>query len=45
MFERIKLFYEKKLWTAQMVGQAVSKCIITAAQYAEIVGEEHQSAE
>lgn len=40
MFERIKHFYEKGLWTKEMVHQAVDKGIITEEQYIEIVGVE-----
>lgn len=38
MFERIRLYYRKGLWTAGMVRQAVSKGLLTEAQYRQIVG-------
>lgn len=40
MFEKIKRFYEMKLYTQEMVYKFVEKGIITEAQYAEIVKEE-----
>lgn len=38
MFERIRLYYRKGLWTAGMVRQAVSKGLLTEAQYRQIAG-------
>ena len=43
-FEKIKLYFEKGLWNAQMVQKAVEKQVITAAQAAEITGEAGQNA-
>lgn len=43
MLERIRRFYEKRLWTAAMVRKAVSKGLLSEAQYAEIVGFEEDS--
>lgn len=42
MFERIKKYYEKGLWTKEMVYQAVKKGLITEEQYIEIVGVENE---
>ena len=41
MFERIKKWYKLGLWTRAMVANAVTKNIITAEDYAEIIGEEY----
>lgn len=38
-YERIKRFYDGGLWTAAMVGDAVTKGVITEEQYKEITGE------
>ncbi len=38
-FEKIKLYFEKGLWNAQMVQAAVVKGKLTTEQAAEIVGE------
>ena len=38
MFEKIKMFYDKGLWTAEQVYQAVEKGLITEEEYKEIVG-------
>ncbi len=43
MKNKIKKWYEQGLWTADMVQQAVDKGIITAEDYAEIVGTEARS--
>ena len=40
MKSKIKKWYGQGLWTADMVQQAVGKGIITAEDYAEIVGTE-----
>lgn len=40
MFEKIKNFYIKGLWTKEMVHNAVIKGFITEAEYEEIVGVE-----
>lgn len=37
--DRIKNFYNKKLWTKEMVYNAVVKGKITEEEYADIVGE------
>ena len=36
MYDKIKRWYDYGLWTAAMVGRAVAKSLITAAQYQEI---------
>jgi len=38
MFEKIKRWYEKGLWTDKIVRDAVKKNVITAEQYTEITG-------
>lgn len=38
-YEMIKRNYDKGLWNKQMVKVAVTKGVITAAQYEEITGE------
>ena len=38
-FEMIKRNFDRGLWNKQMVGMAVKKGIISAAQYQEITGE------
>ena len=40
MFKKIKTFYDKGLWTKEMVHQAVEKGLITEEEYIEIVGVE-----
>ena len=39
MKEKIKKWYEKGLWTAEMVRNAVIKGKLTEEEYREIVGE------
>lgn len=39
MFEKIKHFYDKNLWTKGQVHQAVEKGLITEEEYKLIVGE------
>ena len=39
MFEKIKYYYDKGLWTKQQVHQAVDKGLITENEYFEIVNE------
>ena len=39
MFERIKTWYEKGMWTKRMERDAVRKGKITPQQYEEITGE------
>jgi len=41
MKDKIKRWYEYKLWTKTMVGNAVKKGVITADEYKEIVGEKY----
>ena len=38
MFEKIKRFYDMKLYTKEMVYQFVDKGVITEKQYLEIIG-------
>lgn len=38
MFEKIRRFYEKGLWTAAMVRQAAAKGLLSEAQCSEIMG-------
>ncbi|MCQ4895573.1 XkdX family protein [Anaerotruncus sp. DFI.9.16] len=38
-FEKIKRYFEKELWTEEMIANAVGKGKITAEQYAEITGQ------
>jgi len=40
-FEKVKVFYEAKLWTLGMVKNAVERWI-TAAEYQEITGKEYE---
>jgi len=40
-FEKVKGFYEAKLWTLGMVKNAVERWI-TAAEYQEITGKEYE---
>lgn len=40
MKEKIARWYKQKLWTAEMVQNAVQKGIITQGDYREIVGNE-----
>lgn len=37
MFDKIKMFYDKGLWNAEQVHQAVDKGLITEDEYKEIV--------
>lgn len=39
MFDRIRKWYNEGNWSARMVGDAVAKGKITAAEYEEIVGQ------
>lgn len=41
LFEKIKTFYDKGLWTKEQVRQAVDKGLITEEEYIEIVGVEN----
>lgn len=41
MKEKIRKWYRQGLWTAEMVAAAVAKGKITAADYAEITGEDY----
>ena len=40
-FNAIKYFYGLKLWTDDMVGQAVNLKVITADQYKELTGKDY----
>lgn len=42
-FDTIKDYYDRKLWTKQMVHMAVVKKRITAEQYQEITGEAYEA--
>ncbi|MFA6778174.1 MAG: XkdX family protein [Paludibacteraceae bacterium] len=37
-FEKVKAYFDKHLWTALQVRNAVTKAWITAEQYEEITG-------
>ena len=39
MKEKIKAWYKIGLWTQEMVRNAVTKAVLTAAEYTEITGE------
>ncbi|URN83477.1 XkdX family protein [Acetobacterium wieringae] len=43
-FEKIKLYFDRGLWTAEMVANAVVKGKITADQYKEITGLDYVTA-
>lgn len=43
-FSAIKYFYSLKLWTDDMVGQAVNFKVITADQYKELTGKDYVAA-
>jgi uncharacterized XkdX family phage protein len=43
-FSAIKYFYGLKLWTDDMVGQAVNFKAITADQYKELTGKDYAAA-
>ena len=45
MKNKISKWYKQGLWTAEMVANAVGKGIITAADYAEITGEDYPATE
>ena len=38
MFEKIKKYYEKGVWSEQRVREAVAKNLITPEQFKEITG-------
>lgn len=40
MFEKIKLFYRKKLYTKAQVRKFADKGVITAEEYKKITGED-----
>ena len=42
MFEQIKYFYEKGLWSKQRVRNVVDK-VLTAEEYKEITGEDYEN--
>ena len=39
MKSRIEKWYKQRLWSKDMVHDAVEKCVITAKEYEEITGE------
>ena len=41
MFNKIKTYYEKGLWTKKMVGDAVEKKRITEEEYKIITGDDY----
>lgn len=41
-FETVKKYFDKGLWTAAMVGNAVAKGKITAEEYEAITSEKYQ---
>lgn len=43
-FEKIKSYFDRRLWTAEMVANAVVKGKITADQYKEITGLDYVAA-
>lgn len=43
MFDKIKYYYEKGLWSKQRVWNVVGK-VLTAEEYKEITGEEYEIA-
>ncbi|MCC0646372.1 XkdX family protein [Clostridioides sp. ZZV14-6154] len=40
-YEKIKYYYDNKMWTKEMVKNSVDKNKITATEYKEIVGEDY----
>ena len=40
-YQKVKNYYDKGLWTVNMVRNAVSKGWITAAEFKTITGEEY----
>ena len=42
MKEKIAKWYKQRLWTKLMVKNAVKKGVLTAGDYAEIVGEAYE---
>lgn len=40
-FEKVKYYYEKRLWTKEQVANAVKKGWITADEYRDITGEDY----
>ena len=44
MKEKIAKWYKQRLWTKEMVRNAVVKTVLTAAEYQEITGEEYGEA-
>jgi len=42
-FEKVKIFYEKRLWSKKRVRDAVIKGWISGKQYKEITGEEYSN--
>ncbi|HBE9553489.1 XkdX family protein [Clostridioides difficile] len=40
-FDKIRYYYENKMWSKEMVKNAVLKEKITAKEYEEIIGEDY----
>lgn len=40
-FEKVKTYYEKRLWTKEQVANAVKKGWIIADEYRDITGEDY----
>lgn len=40
-FEKVKYYYEKRLWTKEQVANAVKKGWITTDEYRDITGEDY----
>ena len=45
MKDKIAKWYKQGLWSAEMVGNAVEKGIITAVDFKEITGEDYSTGE
>lgn len=41
-FEKVKSYYERELWTIEMVRNAVAKSWITSEEYELITGETYE---
>ncbi|ENY8654588.1 XkdX family protein [Clostridioides difficile] len=42
-FDKIKYYYDEKMWSKEMVKNAVSKEKITEKEYKEITGEDYKA--
>lgn len=40
-FDALRIYYKKKYWTKEMIGEAVEYERITADEYKEIIGEDY----